>query len=156
MWRSTLATSSPSSAPRMTTPSLSHSNSLAIVTPLSSWEAMVALARFPGLSWTFLSLVGDGGIGGDANPALRPARGGAWRQARRGRATGCQGQAAVLLPGAQPGSADEPRPTAHSCVWAGRITGSASEPERPALEAAQRHRPRAPGGSIRDRVGTPA
>jgi hypothetical protein len=41
----------------MTTPSLSHSNSLAIVTHFRRWDAMVALRRFPVVSSTFRPLV---------------------------------------------------------------------------------------------------
>src|SRR5215218_2211542 len=100
---------------------------------------MVALAPFPGLSSTFLSLIDDGGTASDANPALRSARGGAGRQTSRGSAAGYEGQAAVRLPGAQPGSANEPGRTADRGLRGGGVAGPASEPERPALEAAQRN-----------------
>jgi hypothetical protein len=123
----------------------------AIVTPFCRREAMVALGRFP-RAFAFLSLVGHGGTASDASPALRPARGGAGRQPGRGGATGCEGQVAVRLPGAQPGSADEPGRTAYGRLRGGGLAGPASEPERPALEAAPRHRSGAPSRTIGDRA----
>src|SRR5215208_3366328 len=113
---------------------------------------MLALGGFPALSSTFLSLVRNGRTASDAHPSLRATRGGAGRQAGRGRATGWEGQAAVGLPGAQPGSADEPRRTADRRLRGGGLVGSEPEPERPALEAAQRYWSGAPGRAIGDRA----
>src|ERR687885_819132 len=84
MWRSTFATSSSSSAPRMTTPSLSHSNSLATVTPVCRLEGDGRARTFPRPFVDLSKLGRDGRSAGDANPALRQAPSGAGRPAGRG------------------------------------------------------------------------
>src|ERR671939_231109 len=152
MWRSTFATSSSSSAPRMTTPSLSHSNSLATVTPVCRLEGDGRARTFPRPFVDLSKLGRDGRSAGDANPALRQAPGGAGRPAGRGRAPGGQGQGAVRLPRPQPGPADEPGRTAGGRLRGGRLARPASEPERPTFEAAKRDWSGAPGRTLRDRA----